>query len=385
MPGVERLTELNLDPDITSMGEEAKGPDTFTVWTFNQFQEWVPPKNASILSENSESPPLITNGMAAAILGAGGIGKSRLALCLAIAQITGREFCGLQTHGPARDWLFIGNENSKSRIKSDLEAMTGKLDPVDLDLLQEHLSIQVQENVDDCILDVAEESGRKRWRSTLAEHRPDVLVIDPFEAVVSDSCDSRAIREAMTGLQQLTKSHNPNTAIIYVHHARTGAANTAQAVGYGANNFGKGSKTFYSICRFVINVAQGDAEDRGKIVLACGKSNDAPAFSTRGATLDQDTMTYHVDPSFDLDEWLNDVEGKRTNKKSVTVADIVMTIDSGTHARKEIITTLSDNASGPTIDRRIKDAIKQEYIEKTVPYGSFILTDKGRKYAQSHR
>lgn len=383
MAGAERVTKL--DPDITTMSKVVNEMDSFTVWTFNQFREWKPPVDSSILSENGESQPLITNGMAAAILGAGGIGKSRLALCLAIAQITGQQFCGMRTHGPPRDWLFIGNENSKTRIKSDLEAMTACLDSVDLDLLQEHLSIQVQESVDDCILDLTDESGRRKWRSTLAEYRPDVLVIDPFEALVSDSCDSKAIRAAMTGLQQLTKSYNLNTAIIYVHHARTGASNTAQAVGYGANNFAKGSKTFYSICRFVINVAQGDAEDRSKIVLACGKSNDAPPFSTRGAVLDSDAMTYSVDPSFDLDEWLNDVEGKRTNKKSVTVADIVMAIDSGTNARKDIITILSDKASGATIDRRIKDAITQEYIEKTVPYGSCILTDKGRKFAQSHR
>jgi hypothetical protein len=369
-----------------------KGPvstetkSSFTVWTVGQLSEWEAPRNSAILSEDPEDAPLLSINSMAAVVGAGGVGKSRLVLNMAVAQITGKDFCGLTTHGPPRTWLFVGNENSKTRLKGDILAMQAELGPVERDLLQEHLLLHVQETIDDAILDNTTEAGVKRWKATLGEFRPDILVVDPFEALVPDTNDAQAVRKAMTGISQLVQSFNPAASVLFVHHARTGSMNTLQAVGYNSANFVKGSKTFFSICRFIMNVAQGDAEDRRKIVLACGKSNDSPHFETRGLVLNADHMTYRLDPSFDLESWKADVEGKRNPGRSVTVGDVVMSVGDGKHARKAIIEHLKEEtgASARTIDTRISDAVKHGYIERTQPPGNYIRTDKGREFAKKH-
>ena len=66
---------------------------------------------------------LLAKGQSMTILGAGGIGKSRLALQLATACLTGKRFLGLETRGEGLRWLFIQGENSNLRLKQDLEAV----------------------------------------------------------------------------------------------------------------------------------------------------------------------------------------------------------------------------------------------------------------------
>ena len=53
-------------------------------------------------------------------LGAGGIGKSRLVMQLAVCSILGRDFIGMETVGCDHGWLFLQSENSNRRLSRDL-------------------------------------------------------------------------------------------------------------------------------------------------------------------------------------------------------------------------------------------------------------------------
>jgi hypothetical protein len=63
-------------------------------------------------------------------------------------------------------------------------------------------------------------------------------------------------------------------------------------------------------------------------VLACGKSNNAEKFKTRGIVFDQSQYAYVIDPTFDLEKWRADVAGKSkgVNTPSVTEKDIVIAL-----------------------------------------------------------
>jgi hypothetical protein len=124
----------------------------------------------------------------------------------------------------------------------------------------------------------------------------------------------------------------------------------------------------------VINLAPGDAEDRTNLVMSCGKANDCEAFATRGLVFNPENFRYDVDPDFNLEDWINDVEGKRGNK-ACSIADVVEAVRAGKHKRKEIVEHVNDltGASESTIRRRIKDACEADKIQPTQPRGCYTL------------
>ena len=63
---------------------------------------------------------LLAKGQNATLCGPSSVGKSRLALQLAAASITGRQFVTFETRGANLKWLFIQAENSNRRLQFDL-------------------------------------------------------------------------------------------------------------------------------------------------------------------------------------------------------------------------------------------------------------------------
>jgi hypothetical protein len=55
-----------------------------------------------------------------------------MALRLAICQILGRPWCGLETEGEPVKWLFLGDENGIARLKEDLRRMFSTLTPAEI-------------------------------------------------------------------------------------------------------------------------------------------------------------------------------------------------------------------------------------------------------------
>jgi hypothetical protein len=103
-------------------GEESAPIKPLNIWRPSQFLAWVEPPGSHLLL-----PAYLTKGELTTLIGQGGLGKSRLALWLAICQILGRPWCGIQTGGDPMKWLFLSDENGIARIKEDLEGMFSTL------------------------------------------------------------------------------------------------------------------------------------------------------------------------------------------------------------------------------------------------------------------
>ena len=86
------------------------------------------------------------------------------------------------------------------------------------------------------------------------------------------------------------------------------------------------------------------------------------------------TGIYSIDESFDLNDWINDVDGRRSNK-TVTITDVVEAIRAGNHKTKDIVASVIDmtGASDRTIRYRISDAVKAGKIQPTLPRGTYTL------------
>lgn len=355
------------------------GPTPFTLWKPSQFIEYTAPEGAVILGDH-----LLEFGKWMSILGIGGLGKTRIILYLAICQITGRPWCGLPTKGKPLKWLFLSNENGLERWKTDLVAMLSTLTEADATLVEENLRIMALVDDEDGDLNAGNPLAMARLGATLRVENPGVIIFDPWADMVAG--DENKTVDAVTTLRVLrpiVRKEAPKAGVIVIHHGRTGSANVGQAGdNYQAGNFGRGAKALYSAVRAEIQLAPGDRDDPSRIVLACGKNSDGPKFTARGVVFDSETHTYAVDPSFDLDAWRNDVNGKRTDK-SVTIADVVGAVkDRVKHVDAEV--SMAEIASeieaiGGTkrsAQRRLKEAIAQKYLREGSKRGFYRLGSK---------
>ena len=361
--------------------EDAAHPQTkrgFTVWTIDDFEKYDPPADDALMGEDGGSIYWRDRDLAL-LLGPGGVGKSRLLLQLALAQILGREFVGFQMKGAPRRWLVVGNENSARRYRDELRLMLRDCTPDEHRTVEANLFAQalVDDSSDSLSLD--DPKAVKLWHETAAIIRPDVLAVDPWEAVIpgSDCNDAVATREGVRALRAIFNPHSERFTPLIVHHAREGAEAARQAEGWNAGAFTKGSKTLRSIARFGINIAPEDPDDGGRVVLACGKINNAQKFATRGAIMDEATHLYARNPAFDVEAWRADVEGKRGGK-SCAIRDVVEAVRAGNHSTGKLVEAVHDStgASERSIKRRLSEAVEQKYLVPTHPRGNYTLGSK---------
>ena len=199
----------------------------------------------------------------AAVLGQGGIGKSRFILQLAICMILGKPFLGLETHGAGRKWLIVQTENSNRRLTLDLQGMVSGLGLTknDIDLLDECLLFHTIENETDTCVVMGEKDDYAEVLGLITGFNPDFVVFDPLYSFTTGDLNSDQEMKAVCDLiLQATKRGNPNRVAIIVHHAGTGKAGAQRAIGFDKSSFGRNSKALFNWCRGQFNLARRDGD-----------------------------------------------------------------------------------------------------------------------------
>lgn len=157
------------------------------------------------------------------------------------------------------------------------------------------------------------------WRATLAQFSPDVLWVDPWGDVLEGDGFDRDVRSTLATLRKLAGAANPDCGTVVLAHARTGAMNVAQAVGFEAANFGKDSKALFSCARAVVNIAPFDGGEMPDIVWAPAKNNNGLRPKPLRIRLDPLTLTYSLVEPLDVEAWLEDVKAAaKLSKRRVT-------------------------------------------------------------------
>jgi hypothetical protein len=333
----------------------------FTVLNGAQLRQATVPPKISILGDGA-----IALGQLTTLIGQGGTGKSRVAMQIAISQILGWTFAGMATHPEPLKHLLIGTENSIHRQKSEYLKMTSQLNPEQTTLVDTFLFFHVVQEIDDAFINLGSDEIRKKWLDTIEQTNPDCIYIDPYgEVHVGDINKDADVRHTLREITKVCRRINQNTAIIIIHHGRTGRQNIAQAVGWDKGNFALGSKALYSGARSQINIAPAAAADPSRIIISCGKSNDAKPFDPVGLQLEEATMLYQVDSTFNLQTWKDDVEGKQRGQ-SISIQDVIDAVRDGKTRHKEMIECLTEShsCSRATAARRISEALEKGYLRK---------------------
>ena len=353
----------------------------FITWRMSQFLEYTIPENQHILGDG-----YLQRGQWTSLVGVGGLGKTRATLWLCICTILGQDWLGIPTHCAGARVLFLSTENGAVRWKNDLSRMSEGMTEAQKATLNECLFILSldgggDDDDADPSLSMADPVSVGRLQATMEAVNPDIIVVDPLADMVGgDENSAEAMGECLRAIRRCQRLAAPRAGGVMIHHARTGAANVIQAGdNFNAGNFGRGSKALYSAVRCEIQMAPGDKEDNTRLVVTCGKSNDAPKFSSRGVIFDTASFRYAVDPLWSIDDWRAAVSGQASG---MTLADMLRAIRPlfsglGCDVTKGAIEAAlaGFEPTETTLKRRLREAIKAGYL-RTEERGHYGLGNK---------
>jgi hypothetical protein len=253
---------------------------------------------------------LIAEGQSCVIAAAGGIGKSRLSLQMAASIVTGRPFLNFTTGKPEAAWLFLQTENSNRRLVGDLQRLRFWLGE-DWPKFAAQVKFHTVENDTDSFVNLDSPEAVANLEGAIKQHAPDIIVVDPLnDFAIGDLNKDADMKLTLQTLSRISRKGNPQRALIVLHHALTGKAGASKATGFDRSSFGRNSKALFAWTRAQINLAPAEAENNGRLIVACGKCSNGREFPTFAIRLNPETMIYECDSTVDVAAWQSAVTGK---------------------------------------------------------------------------
>jgi hypothetical protein len=300
------------------------------MWTVREIRDYKPDPTNQIWPGG-----ILTAGAAAAIIGAPGVGKSRLAFQAAVCTILGRPFLGWETRGRGKKWLFLQTENNGERLQFDLLRMTAGLSAEEDQLLQDCLHILKIDAMEfGSICMVEGHPDRQRIEETLAHYNPDIVVIDPLrDAGKGDPNKDDSMTETCRAIATVVQRGAPKRVPLIIHHGRTGKAEASKVFGDDSASFARNSKVLYGWLRSQINVAEAGIDHPGVVIVGCGKCSNGRKWEPFAARLDEETMCYTrlAPEEFDLTEWAGEAVAPAgrpaKSKRSVTPEEVAALVE----------------------------------------------------------
>jgi AAA domain len=259
---------------------------------------------------------LLAKGQSLVIPGAGGTGKSRLALQMVASVVAGRKFLEFDTSGKDLRWLILQTENSNRRLKHDLSKIKSWLGK-DWLRFAKQVVIHTLETDDDGFVSLEAQENQKAIEAAIKTANPYCIVIDPLNDFAAGDLNKDAdMKATLQSLSRLCRRGNPQRAITVLHHSLTGKSGASRAVGFDRSSFARNSKVLHAWTRGQINLAPVEPESNDRLIVACGKCSNGKEFEPFGIVLNHDTLIYEIDDSFDLDEWQAEMSGNKKDKDS---------------------------------------------------------------------
>lgn len=291
----------------------------------------------------------LVRGGSLAIVGSGGIGKSRLVMQMAICSASGIPFLDIPTRGQPK-WMFLQTENGNRRLQHDLQRMTQTLDAEAISLLDDRIVLHTLENSNDVFMRPTSESVADRLIESIIHHDPDIVVVDVLRDFgIGDLNTDEGMTGTLEAITRIVRSGRSDRTIIIIHHARTGKAAAAGAFGMERSNFGRNSKVLLGWARAVINIAPLSEDDPDLLGLGSGKNNDHREMPPLAMRLLPDHMLYRVDRSVDVGSKiaaLNETGRKGSQFTIDAVTDVVDALKPSVPDKKTIVAKLIEKGLG---------------------------------------
>lgn len=244
--------------------------------------------------------------------GAPGIGKSRALTALAVAGAKGSSWFGLPVHRQFRT-LIIQAENGLVRLSAEYREH-------DCKALQDW--IRVSEDADTLAFD--DPQFCQELRAMLAEFKPDVVVLDPWNRATRDTFE-KDYREAFDRVLACLGHGDDRAALMICAHVKKPRIGE-RSHGRGLLNQLSGSLVLGSIPRavFILEAASDDPEEE-RVVFTCAKNNNG---GMPAPTAWQRTASGFDGPLEDFD-W-NEFHGEAGGKQpAVTLEHLQEVFDNG--------------------------------------------------------
>jgi hypothetical protein len=291
--------------EISKAGSAAANGAKLTVMIVSQILDYEEDPNDILLSN-----AYIEKGSPCVLCGPPGIGKSRLALQLAIKSVLGQGFLGWETRARGLKWAFLQNENGLRRLKADLSAMTKAMTAAEMAELEKHLLLHALVTDTDGHLDLSDPAARRRVIEFVQDTKPDVVVGDPLTAFsIGDLNSDQDMLNTARDFGRIVRQGDPQRIPFLLHHARTGKEARAGAAGADRSSYARNSKALYGWTRAQFNVAPVDKDNNDRLLFASGKCNNAPEFEKFIIELELDSMFY-AKTDDDPDEAMEEMQGE---------------------------------------------------------------------------
>lgn len=266
----------------------------------------------------------LTKGNSLVIAGAGGVGKSRFVMQMAIHSVLGKPFLGWPTRGRGHKWLLLQTENSNRRLQADLSKMLSRCSKAEIEILDGCLMIHTLETDADSIVALSNPETFLRIEDLLKQFRADVVVFDILRDFGTGDLNSdEEMTQTCQQIGRVTRTANLSRIPVVVHHSLSGRAGAMKATGFDRGSFGRNSKVLQGWARAQINIAPFSEDSNEQIVISSGKANDAVEFEPFSATLDPQSMTYELEELFDLSAWQARVSTTKRKSPVLEPKDVV--------------------------------------------------------------
>lgn len=197
------------------------------------------------------------------------IGKTTLALNLALSATAGKDFYPLlnQNH-TARKILYIDGEATKAEFQSDVKKMLERFTTEQVKSVDKNLFVICDEELDGEPLDLVNESHFELIKQNALSCKPDLIIVDTLSALmeIEDENDNAKVKkEVIKPLKKLAKL--TNSAVLLLHH--TGKYNEGSSP-VGAYK-GRGASAFGALSRAVITLEKSKS-NKNRVDLSSPKS-----------------------------------------------------------------------------------------------------------------
>lgn len=232
-------------------------PSFLEVHKPSELKGYVPPEGLVLVGDCH-----IMRGSCCVIGGAPGIGKSRALVALAEAGATCKDWFGLKVHRRFRT-LIIQAENGRYRLKKEFSDL-------DCPSLDEWILVSEPPPYGFCCDRV---EFKDRLAAIVAEFQPNVVCIDPWNALARDE-KAKDYLAAFDTLRSIFPAGDNGPAIVIVAHTRKPRVDE-RTIGRSLLSELAGSYALASVPRsaFVMQAASDDPEDN-RVVITCCKNND---------------------------------------------------------------------------------------------------------------
>jgi hypothetical protein len=341
-----------------------------------ELRAWQEPTDFNLLSHR-----MLSRGDVTTLTGPPGTGKSRAALALAVTLAEGAgEWFHFKVTTPFRV-MMIQDENGLSRLSNDMGSF-----PMTQDA-EERLRISLQP---DCamLLEDAELVGD--LCAAAAEHRPDLLIVDPWNSVTRDDT-AAGFSGALKGLRMIASAaadanDGKRPAILVLHHPRKLRAEDGRKKGRDLSDMMAGSYQLFSKSRAGLFLAPASPDiNEERVVLSITKASnyrrgkDEPMPGRSAWKMHPDGFAKIPDDDFPWDEY--DGSGESGSKQPSITLSILREAFRGPDGERRWLPRKAAVEELMRLSGLTSDSIPYKCLE-TGPgskFGSWLMVDERTK------